>query len=89
MEINIVEILSTVFHKVLELIIGKMDLIIEVTLSKDSETVMECGVILNKNSITKVTTCLIENMDMEFMTGEMDTYIKEILLKTKGADKVN
>ena len=89
MEINTVVSLSMGFLKVLELIIGKMDLSIEVILSKDSEMGMECGPTHNRNNITKVTTCSIENRDTEYTTGEMATSTKAISSKTRDVDRVN
>ena len=89
MEINTVVSLSMDFLKALELIIGKMDLNIEGTSSKDSEMGMECGPTRNKNNITKVTTCSTENMDTEYTTGEMATSTKAISSKTRDVDRVN
>lgn len=63
-------------------IIGLMDAFIKGTLSKAIEMGMEFGNQKIENSNTKATICLIENMDMESMIGEMEMFIKEIIYKT-------
>jgi hypothetical protein len=63
-------------------ILGKTRALIKVISSKDLGMVMEFGVvILKKVKLMKVIICSIKNMDMEYIPGEMDIIIKEILLK--------
>jgi hypothetical protein len=63
-------------------ILGKTRALIKVISNKDLGMVMEFGVvILKKVKLMKVIICSIKNMDMEYILGEMDIIIKEILLK--------
>jgi len=71
------------FLKDLGSILGVMEAISKVTLSKVTEMDMEFGMMLLQvvNAI-KDTTCSIKSMDMVFMIGETDIYTKEIFSKT-------
>lgn len=63
-------------------ILGKTKALIKVISNKDLEMAMEFGVAIQKKTkLMKVIICLIKNMDMEYIHGEMDIIIKEILLK--------
>ena len=89
MEINTLDSSSMAYLKASEPITGLTNRTIEEISSKPTETVMVYGPTQRQNNILKDTTCLIENMDMDSMTGPMGTCIKEILLKIKGAEKDN
>lgn len=76
--------------KDLDNIHGKIVAFIKVILNKAFETDMEFGqTIFPVNKIIKVIICQIKSMDLEYMTGQMDTIIREVLQMTKEMDKVN
>ena len=59
-------------------------------LSKAIEMDMVFGQIIRLvNKATKDIICLIRNMDMEYMTGQMGIYIKEISFKIRDVEKAN
>lgn len=71
------------FLKDLGSILGVMEAILKVTLSKVTEMDTEFGMtLLQVTKIIKDTTCSIKSMDMVFMIGETDIYTKEVLSKT-------
>ena len=71
------------FLKDLGSILGVMEVISKVTLSKVTEMDTEFGMtLLQVTKAIKDTTCSIKSMDMVFMIGETDIYTKEILSKT-------
>jgi hypothetical protein len=71
------------FLKDLGSILGVMEAISKVTLSKVTEMDTEFGMtLLQVTKAIKDTTCSIKSMDMVFMIGETDIYTKEILSKT-------
>ena len=77
------ENMSMGFLKDLGNILGAMAAISKETSSKVIEMDMEFGMmLLQVAKVIKDTICSIKNMDMVFMTGETDIYIKEISLKT-------
>lgn len=88
-EISIQANLSMDCLKVSGLMHGRISLTIGVILSKVLEMAMEFGLILIAKSTIKGITCLIENMDMGSMIGIMGTYIRAILLRTRGLAKEN
>lgn len=71
------------FLKDLGSILGVMEAILKVTLSKVTEMDTEFGMtLLQVTKTIKDTTCSIKSMDMVFMIGETDIYTKEVLSKT-------
>ena len=71
------------FLKDLGSILGVMEAISKVTLSKVTEMDTEFGMtLLQVTKAIKDTTCSIKSMDMVFTIGETDIYTKEILSKT-------
>lgn len=71
------------FLKDLGSILGVMEAISKVTLSKVTEMDTEFGMtLLQVTKAIKDTTCSIKSMVMVFMIGETDIYTKEILSKT-------
>ena len=71
------------FLKDLGSILGVMEAISKVTLSKVTEMDTEFGMmLLQVTKAIKDTTCSIKSIDMVFMIGETDIYTKEILSKT-------
>ncbi len=71
------------FPKALVNIHGVMEVISKAISSKATEMDMEYGMmLLQAAKAIKDTICLIKSMDMVFMTGETDTFTKEISSKT-------
>jgi hypothetical protein len=78
-----------VFLRVLENTLGRITLILREILNKGIEMDMEFGKMLKiLNNNTKAIICLTKNMDLEFTTGEMGIYIKEISSKICVLDRV-
>lgn len=84
------ENMSTDFPKDSENILGEMVVISKETSNRAIEMDMEFGMMLLQVVKTiKATICLIKNMAMEFMTGEMAISTKEISFKTNEMVKGN
>lgn len=68
---------------------GAMGLFIKEISSKDIEMDMESGNQTKANNNIKAIICLIKNMDMGSMIGEMGEYTKGIMCKTQGQGRDN
>jgi hypothetical protein len=80
MGIFIKDSILMVYQKVSANILGVMEVIIKETLNKDFEVVMGYG-LRNLKKIVKITkdiTQMIKNRVMEYISGKMDGYTKEI-----------
>ena len=77
MEINIKVNLLTGFHKDMVNIFGLMVQYLKVILNRDLGMVMDSGKVQKEQPKSiKAITCLIKNMVMEFLIGEMDIFIR-------------
>lgn len=84
MEIYIKDNLLMDYRKELELIIGKMEVLIVETLSKDFEVGMDYGKWGKMRMIKNIRDIIvwIKNLDMDNILGQMDGFIKEIFRMT-------
>jgi hypothetical protein len=76
------------YLKVLVSISGLMDHFLKVISNKELEMDMEFGKVVNKmDKSIKDITCSIKNMDMDYMIGLMDIFIKDFGWMTYGMEK--
>lgn len=63
-------------------IIGVMEVTLKETSKMDSEMVMECGKKAQEIAINmKVNIMKIKNMDMEYLVGQVEIFIRGIIFK--------
>lgn len=78
------------FLKAMDNIIGLMDQCLKEILNRVLEMVMGFGKVeMEQTKTIKDIICWIRSMDMEFITGEMATYIKDSGWMTFAMDKEN